>query len=227
MRYQELKGEALEKELEAKEKELLHRKGKGGLVWSIRREISDIEFEIGELKRKKDELSKNEEELSRLSDSLGKIEKRRSELESERARMAYVLEYTRKKEEIAKIRSSIECEKEFFKNASTTKKEAREMEEKSKKAKALFESIKTDRETVNTHFVDDSPVAEQHITAIKQSESIKIVNKTFHIHIIIAGICTLSGILLGLLITPILFLLLLPAALFAFLAMQNIGALKK
>lgn len=196
---------AVEK-LEKAEKLYQHRRGNGGIIGDIKSEISRLDSELIRLAEKKAKCAEEEKKLSEISKSLTDISKKKRETEDRRSYFEHEKEYLKKREALLECEKEIDKEVAFFGGMPPTRDEVRINEKKKNEALALQHATRLQKETAESAFEDYSEEINTYITAVESSKNSKSVNKSYHFHFIIAIFAAVCAIALGLLITPVCYL---------------------
>ncbi len=202
---------ALEK-LEKMEKHYQHRRGSGGLIGSVKAEISNLDAEILLLSSKKSECSEVENELSEVSQKLFSAEEKRKECELKRLTAEREKEFIKKRESLLECENEIKKENEFFKGAPPTREEVRMYEKKKNEALALEHTAMSNSHIINDISDDYSDEINHHIIAVEETKIGSNVNKSCYFWFISAILIVLSSVLFGSAVHYLCYLLSLAAA---------------
>lgn len=187
---------ALEK-LEKMEKHYQHRRGNGGLIGSVKAEISNIDAEILAISSRKTECAEAENRLAEISKRLCCAEEKKKEYEAKRIFSEREKEYLKKRKSLLECEDEIKREAEFFKGAPPTREEIRIYEKKKNEAFALRQAIKSNLPIDNDFDDDYSDELNSHITAVEAIKNSDNANKSYYFYFISAIVVAFSSLLLG------------------------------
>lgn len=191
--------------LEKREKTYRHRRGKGGLIGDLKDEISSVEARLYDIERKKEEYDKAETELTLLAKETEKAEAEIKAIEKSRLSTEYAKEYASRLKALSECEENLEKEKAFFKSSIPRREELKHYEEKRNRAAVLLQSISEEKKALGENFVDNSEEIERFIKAISTPKTPQKANKSYNFALILSFSSLAIGILLGAILTPVLF----------------------
>ncbi len=208
--------DAIEK-LEKMEKQLCLRRGKGGLVWDIKNDITELKKELADIERRRSEYEAFDTELSLLREKIKAAEAKKASLEKRRLSLDYEKEYKRKAASISVYDERLRSLKEFFKFGFPSKEEIAIFEGKEIEATALFEAAQKNKGRIGKPLDAISEKIKAYVSAVSKEKDKKNANKSLHIWIFSAIAALAAGIVFGAFVSKILYTACLLSPFFAFL----------
>ena len=187
---------ALDK-LVSMEKYYQHRRGSGGVIGTVKAEISNIDAEILLLSSKKSECAEAEIKFNEVSKKLADAEDKKKEYEAKRLTAEREKEYLKKRESLLECENEIKKVSEFFKGAPPTREEVRIYEKKKNEAFALRNAARPNTQVADDFADDYSSELDSHILAVEEAKSGNNVNKSYYFHFVSAIAIAFSSVLLG------------------------------
>ena len=213
--------------LEKKEKYYRHRRGGGGLIGEIKSDISELDSELYDISRKKDEYDILENELVIARQKAESAEQKKKEHEAKALDGAYKKEYAAKVKALRYYEEKIAGEKEFFHNKAVNAGRLREFEEKYNRLRLLKADFSKKETTSASDILQKIKTVDEHIEAYNMSENGKNANKSYYIWFVSAVVTAILSSILGVALTPVLFLLLLLSTPCLFLGIKEKGETQK
>lgn len=191
--------------LEKREKYYRHRRGKGGLIGDIVREISELDARILELERKKDDYREVEGQLTQIVSAIEEAEAKRALLEKKRLSLAYEDEYRAKLFAAKDIRERLIAQSAFFSEHLPSSEEIRINEKKHNQALYLKQIIESTPLPKSNPKNADIEKADEYLLALDKSKNRKNANKSYYFYPFLSIIISIAAILCGLFVNTALY----------------------
>ncbi len=206
--------------LEKREKQLKLRRGKGGLIWDIKADVSALDSQLIELERKKDGYRELEDEAERAENRIKEAEAHRASLEKSRLSAAYEKEYLAKLNSLAIYKERLDEERKFFARGGVRAEEIRYYEEKYSRAALIRASLSKEAPAKEEKPADDLKI-EEALRTVERLKMSKNVNKTYPLFFLLSFFAFACGALLGAFVSVFLYTVCAISPIFLFLGIKN------
>ncbi|MBO5879764.1 MAG: AAA family ATPase [Clostridia bacterium] len=209
------------KALENREKELCHRRGKGGLVWDIRKERDSIDAELLEIKRKEAEYSQLYTEFLATQEKMNALNQKSAVLEKKKADALYAKALLEKKQRVSEEEEKLAKIRNLFGDKIPTNEEIEEYERKTIEKKSKENLISDKKSMLAAIPKADTERFDTLLSALEQSGK-DAEKKSALLPFLLAAISLVLGIVLGITATPFLYTVCLLSIVFAILGVLNL-----